>query len=153
MSSPIPSRSIDSDSNQSDSRARSVSSSNMSRTAISAVRQSTSRRSLTPKAKRKTVSNRSTPYVAAASSHPNRTTTSSITFDDDRSEFDEYVGQPSSMTNIDRSSNNAIAPRLSVRRDQASQERHAFERSSEETGDVNDFERMQPHQVYPSFRW
>ena len=149
MSSPIPTRSVDSDSNQSDTRARSVSSSSTSHTPLFVVQQSTSRRSQTPKARRKSVSNRSTPYVVAASPHSNRTAASTITFDDDRVQFDENGGPPSSNTNFDRSSTNAIANPLSARPDQPPHPRHAFERSSEEVREMNDFEMSKLHQIHP----
>ena len=137
MSSPAPPRLIDSDSNQSDSRRRSPSSSNVSRTPLG---QSNSRRSQTPKAKRKSVSNRSRPYVASASPHSNRTTTSSITFDDDRTELEENVAPSSINRDMGRTSTDPIASHLSPRQDQPTQERDAFERSSEDDGEVSDRE-------------
>ena len=76
MTSSIPSRINGYDSNQSDSRRRLPSPSNMSRTPLAAVRQSNSQRSRARKAKQKSVSNRSRHYVASASPHSNRTTTS-----------------------------------------------------------------------------
>ena len=145
MLSPIPTRSIDPDSNQSDTRARSVSFSNTSRTLLSVVQQSTPRRSQTAKARRKIVSNRSTPYVADASPYSNRTTASTISFDDDRMEFNENVGPFSSNTNVDRSSTNAIANPLSVRPDQPAHDRHAFEQSSTGMGNMTEFEMNKLH--------
>lgn len=140
MSSPAQSRVIDSDSMQSNSRMRSPSSSNISRTPLAAVGQSNSRRSQTPKAKRQSVSNRSRPYVASASPHSNRTTTSSITFDDDRTELEENIATISISTDMGRTSTDAIASHLSPRQDQPTQERDAFERSSEDDGEVSDHE-------------
>jgi hypothetical protein len=140
MSSPAPPHLIDSDSNQSDSRRRSPSSSNISRTPLAAVGQSNSRRSQTPKAKRKSVSNRSRPYVASASPHSNRPTTSSITFGDGRTELEENVATLSIIRDMRRTSTDAIASHLSPRQDQPTQERDAFERSSEDDGEVSDRE-------------
>jgi hypothetical protein len=152
MSSSVASCLIDSDSNQSDSRGRSPSSSSMSRTPLAVVRQPNSRRSQTPKANRKTVSNRSRPYVAAASPHSNQTTASSITFDDDRTELEENVDVSSSNRIMDRRSTNAIASHLSPRPDQSIQLRDAFERSSEDDREVSDREMSKLQHRCSSFR-
>ncbi|CAF0917002.1 unnamed protein product [Adineta steineri] len=108
MASSTPSRSIDSEPSEPKNQRRSLSLSASSRTSLSSVRERSTQRSQTQKAKRKNVSNRSTPYTSPQlprANQSNETTTSTSTndirFDDgyDLTRIDVNVDHDSSEEN------------------------------------------------------
>jgi hypothetical protein len=70
-----------------------------------------------------------------------------IQSNDDGIDLDENVDPSSSDGNIHRSSNTAIASGLSPGQDQPIEKRDAFERSSEEDGEVIDPEIIRIHEI------
>ena len=127
MPPPILSRSIDSHPDSPNTRSRSSSLPNYSRSSLSVVRHPLSRRSQTPKAKRKIVSNRPTPYVVPPS-RSDRSTASRIGFDIENEDLDE---------GLDQLSINVTSAHRSRQSSQASEDRDPFERSFEEAEEVS----------------
>jgi hypothetical protein len=131
MPSSIPSRSTDPDPNLPDTRFRSLSLSNSSQASHSVARESLSRRSRTPKAKRKSISNRLTPYSSPALGRSSRSKGSTTTPDSNNQDFDNDADL--SLTDI-----NIVY--LSPEQNHLHQEQDAFERSSGDESQVSDFD-------------
>ncbi len=129
MSSSTPSRSIDTDPSLPDLRSRSMSVSSSSRASHPAARESLSRGSKTPKAKRKTVSNRSMPYTSPVPLRANQSKNSTITTNSNNQELDDRSPSPSPSMDV-----NAIHP--SSEQNQLNQEQDPFERSSDDEQEV-----------------
>ena len=121
MASSTPSRSIDFDSNLPDTRFRSLSLSSASEASHSATREPLSRRSQTPKAKRKNVSKRSIPYMSPALPRAKQSSNSTITIVSNNHELDDSID-------------------LSSQQNQLNQEQDAFERSSDDEKEVSYFD-------------
>ena len=128
MSSSIPSRSIDPDPNLPNTQFRSLSLSSSSGASNSASKQRLSRRSRTPKEKRKNLSNRSTPYSSPALSRASRSRKSSITADNNNQDFDD---------NFDISLTDVNIVHISTEQNQINEEQDAFEKSSDDEKEVS----------------
>jgi hypothetical protein len=121
MASSTPSRSIEFDSSLPDTRLRSLSLSSSSQASHSVAREPLSRRSQTPKAKRKNVSIRSIPYMSPALPRARQSRNSTTAVVNNNHELDDSID-------------------LSSPQNQLNQEQDAFERSSDDEKEVSYFD-------------
>ncbi|CAF1440746.1 unnamed protein product [Rotaria sordida] len=129
MTSSTPSRSIDFDPSLPENRIRSLSLSSSPEVSQSVARKISSRRSQTPKAKRKNISNRLKPYTPFSLSHTNQLKNSTK----------RTAHNSQELNNTDESSVDINVIRLSSQQNQTGQVQDAFERSSEDETEVSNF--------------
>jgi hypothetical protein len=140
MASSTPLRSISADSSLPDLRSRSLSVSSPSQASNSVTRESLSRRSETPKAKRKTLSNRSIPYTSPRLLRASQSKNSTITIISDNQELDDRSTSSSIDVNGTSSSIDVNVIHPSPQQNQLDQEQDPFERSSDDEQEVSHFE-------------
>ena len=121
-----------------DDRPRSASSSSTSRSSVPSSQQSGSRRSETPKVKRKTLSNRTAPYNHVPASHSIGSTASTIQFDDETENSNTNMSQASLSANLNTLSMNTSTDPLPVQTIVSSSSANGpFEKSSDDERDVS----------------
>ena len=128
MASSTPSRSFDSSTSLPDTRFRSLSLSSTSRASDVVVRESVTRRSQTPKATRKYVSNRSKPYTSPALSRTRQSGDSTTAVVNNNPTFDDKTD----LTSIDVNIDNLLSQQTQLNQ----QQQHAFERSTDDEKEV-----------------
>ncbi|CAF1598610.1 unnamed protein product [Rotaria sp. Silwood1] len=130
MTSSTPSRSIDFDPSLPKNRIRSLSLSSSSEVSQSVAREISSRRSQTPKAKRKNVSNCLKPYTPLPLSHTNQLKNSTKRTAQNSQELNNTTDESSIDFNVIH---------LSSQQNQAGQVQDTFERSSDDEIEVSNF--------------
>ena len=129
--------------NSDENQARPASSSSNSRSSTLSSRQSASRRSQTPKVKRKTLSNRTAPYSPVPTSHSIRSSTSTINLENEREESHTNISQAPLNINFNALSMNTAVDHSLIQRIEPSLEKDPFEKSSEDDREVNHCEIVQ----------
>lgn len=123
-----PLHSLDSDSTSSDTRLRSSSLSSSSRASDSIDHAILSRRSQTPKAKRKTVSNRSVPYISPPLPRKIQSENPTTTMANNNQALSSNVDQLSIGMNIDN---------IPSQQNEFNHEENTFEKSSDDENEVS----------------